>query len=112
MKKSLLALCLLVAAPMSVMAAEDSKLVPLPVPPQLPPQVQSGQVLEPEVTIRETKKGKVHRYSVNGQVYMVKVVPQAGPAYYFLDSDGDGRLDARVNDIHNVSVPQWVLFSW
>jgi len=43
---------------------------------------------------------------------MVKVVPQAGPAYYFIDSDGDGRLDARVNDIHNISVPQWVLFSW
>jgi len=111
MNKTLLALCLLVAVPMAAMA-EDSKLIPLPTPPKLPPKVQSGQVLEPEVTIRETKKGKVHRYSVNGQVYMVKVVPQAGPAYYFIDSDGDGRLDARVNSIHNISVPQWVLFSW
>ncbi len=111
MKKTLLALCLLALAPMAV-AAEDSKLIPLPKPPKLPPKVQSGQVLEPEVTIRETKKGKVHRYSVNGQVYMVKVVPEAGPPYYFIDSDGDGRLDARVNDIHNISVPQWVLFSW
>ncbi len=112
MNKILLALCLLVAAPMAAVAADNSKLTPLPVPPKMPPQVQSGEVLEPEVTIRETDKGKVHRYSVNGQVYMVKVVPAAGPAYYFIDSDGDGRLDARVNDIHNISVPQWVLFSW
>ena len=112
MNKTLLALCLLVAVPLAAVAAENSKLVPLPTPPKLPPKVQSGQVLEPEVTIRETSKGKVHRYSVNGQIYMVKVVPRAGPAYYFIDSDGDGRLDARGNDIQNISVPQWVLFSW
>ena len=112
MKKILLALCLLIAVPMLGMAAENSELQPLPGPPKLPPQVQSGQVLEPEVTIVETDKGTVHRYSVNGQVYMVKVVPQAGPPYYFIDSNGDGQLDARVNDIHNISVPQWVLFSW
>ncbi len=112
MKKILLALCLLVAAPMLAMAEEKSDLQPLPGPPKLPPQVQSGEVLEPEVTIVETDKGTVHKYSVNGQVYMVKVVPEAGPPYYFIDSDGDGKLDAKVNDIHNISVPQWVLFSW
>lgn len=108
MKKNLLALSLLIALPLSTMAAENSELAQ----PKLPPQVQSGQVLEPEVTIRETDKGTVHKYSVNGQVYMVKVVPEAGPPYYFIDSDGDGQLDAKVNDIHNISVPQWVLFSW
>lgn len=108
MKKNLLALYLLITLPMSTMAAENGELAQ----PKLPPQVQSGQVLEPEVTIRETDKGTVHKYSVNGQVYMVKVVPEAGPPYYFIDSDGDGRLDAKVNDIHNISVPQWVLFSW
>lgn len=113
MNKILLALCLLVAVPMAAMAADDSEATPLPIAPPPPPQVQSGEVLEePEVTIKQTDKGTVHRYSVNGQVYMVKVVPTAGPAYYFIDSDGDGRLDARVDDIHNISVPQWVLFSW
>ncbi len=112
MKKILLVLCLLVAAPMAAMAADDSKPIPLPIAPPPPPQVKSGEVLEPEVTIEQTDKGTVHRYSVNGQVYMVKVVPEAGPPYYFIDSDGDGRLDARVDDIHNISVPQWVLFSW
>jgi hypothetical protein len=112
MNKTLLAICLFVALPMLAMAADEGELQPLPGSPKLPPQVQSGKVLEPEVTIRETDKGTVHKYSVNGQVYMVKVVPEAGPPYYFIDSDGDGELDARVNDIHNISVPQWVLFSW
>ncbi len=112
MKKTMLALCLLVAVPMAALAEEKGELSALPIPPELPPQVQSGEVLEPEVTISETAKGTVHRYSVNGRVYMVKVVPAAGPPYYFLDSDGDGELDARADDIHNISVPQWVLFSW
>lgn len=111
MKKILLVTFLLIALPMAVIA-EEGELQPLPGSPKLPPQVQSGRVLEPEVTIRETDKGTVKKYSVNGQVYMVKVIPEAGPAYYFIDSDGDGELDARVNDIHNISVPQWVLFSW
>ena len=88
MKKTILTLCLLVAVPLAALAEEEGELSSLPIPPQLPPQVQTGEVLEPEVTISETSRGTVHRYSVNGKIYMVKVVPAAGPPYYFLDSDG------------------------
>jgi hypothetical protein len=112
MKKSEQALmALLLAIPLMALAADD--LAPVPEPPQLPPQVESGEVLEPEVTIVESDKGTVHEYRVNGQLYMVKVVPIAGPAYYLLDNDGDGQMDVRQEDHpRNVAIPQWVLFSW
>lgn len=81
-------------------------------PPRLPEPQQSGEALEPEVTIVETDRGTVHEYRVNGQLYMVKIVPRVGEPYYMLDTNGDGEMDAREDDIHNVATPQWVLFSW
>ena len=81
------------------------------VPPP-PPPLQSGEALEPEVTIIQREDEKVYEYKVGGRVYMVKVVPVAGPAYYFLDQDGDGELDATRYGPEEISVPQWVLFRW
>lgn len=80
--------------------------------PPPPPVLQSGEALEPEVTIIQRKDETVYEYRVNGSVYMVKVVPAAGPPYYFLDQDGDGKLDAQKYGPGEVSVPQWVLFRW
>ncbi|MEW7979062.1 MAG: DUF2782 domain-containing protein [Candidatus Sedimenticola endophacoides] len=85
---------------------------PVPEPPDLPPQIESGEALEPEVTIRESKKGTIEQYSVNGRVYMVKVTPRTGPPYYLVDSDGDGQLDQIEDSPRSLSVPQWVLFRW
>ena len=81
-------------------------------PPVLPPQVESGEVPEPDVTIIERKNETVEQYSVNGHVYMVKIVPRTGPPYYLLDLDGDGVLDVRRDSPTDISIPQWVLFSW
>ena len=81
-------------------------------PPKLPPQVESGEILEPDVTIIETEKGQIQQYSVNGNVYMVRIVPTSGPPYYLLDLDGDGTLDVRRDRPQDISIPQWVLFSW
>lgn len=113
MKKSerflVLLVLLLLALPLVSMAAD----APIPEPPKLPPQVESGEVLEPEVTIIENDKGTIQEYRVNGQLYMIKVVPIAGPPYYLLDNDGDGQMDVRQEDHPgNVAIPQWVLFSW
>jgi hypothetical protein len=123
MKKSLLMLALLLAASM-VFAQEEAsapsdeqvaddlpEFADAPEPPTLPPQVQSGEVLEPEVTIRESDEGTVEEYRMGGQLYMVKITPTTGPAYYLIDSDGDGEF-VRQDDITESSVPQWVLFSW
>lgn len=110
MKRTLLASLLLLVLPCGVFAQERA---PLPEPPDLPPQVESGDVLEPEVTIRESEKGTIQEYRVNGRMYMVKITPVAGPPYYLLDNDGDGEMDVR-QEAHpgNVAIPQWVLFSW
>ena len=82
----------------------------VPAPPVLPEPVQSGEALEPEVTIIESDKGTIYEYRANGALYMVKVQPVAGPAYYMYDTDGDGQLDVRQNRPWDNYVPQWVLF--
>jgi len=110
MKKTLVALGVWAVCTLS-QAQDAGPSVAVEAPPP-PPQMQSGEVLEPEVTIQETPKGKVEEYRLNGRIYMVKVTPSAGPPYYLLDTNGDGELDAREDSIYNVAVPQWVLFSW
>lgn len=92
--------------------ADDKAKEDLLVPPP-PPKLQSGEAIEPEVTIIKKKDATEERYSVNGQVYAVKITPVGGPAYYMIDTDGDGSLETVQNDLdRGLSVPQWILFSW
>jgi hypothetical protein len=85
----------------------------VPEPPELPSRVESGEVLEPEVTIVPQKEGTVEEYRINGVLYMVKVIPKKGPPYYLIDNDGDGVLESRRSQLYdNYNVPQWVIFSW
>jgi len=70
-------------------------------------------LLVPEVTIRETDQGKVKEYRINGQLYLIKVIPRHGPPYYLMDTDGDGTLDSRRSDLDpDVLIPRWTLFRW
>jgi len=93
--------------------AEDRKPVDDAVVPPPPPRVQSGEAIEPDVTIIEKDEQRIEQYSINGQVYAAKITPVSGPAYYLIDTDGDGSLETRRNDIErNLQVPQWILFSW
>jgi len=109
MKRVIIVLLLLL--PLGLAAAQQP-VEDIPQPPTLPEPVQSGETLEPEVTIMETDKGTIYEYRLNGNLYMVKVQPVAGPPYYLLDTDGDGEMDVRENRIWNNHIPQWVLFSW
>lgn len=93
-------------------SAPSGELLPVPEPPQIPSAVQSGEPLEPEVTIIQREKETVEEYRVNGRLFKVKITPSAGPPYYLIDSDGDGVLETRSNDITDINIPQWVLFSW
>ncbi|QSA98212.1 DUF2782 domain-containing protein [Methylococcus sp. EFPC2] len=89
------------------------RLEPLPEVPDLPPQVQSGENMEPDVTIIRKGKDLIEEYRVHGHLYMVKIKPSIGPAYYLVDTDGDGNLETRRRDVEKqMQVPQWVLFSW
>jgi hypothetical protein len=80
--------------------------------PSLPGRYEGDSFSAPEVTIIETDEEVIYEYRVKGQVYMVKVEPIAGPPYYMVDTDGDGTLDVQDQRAPELSVPQWLLFSW
>lgn len=85
---------------------------PVPKPPDLPEPMQSGEAIEPEVTIIQEEDRKIEEYRLNGRLYMVKVIPSVGPPYYFVDRDGDGTLESRKRGLDTPQVPQWVIFRW
>jgi len=111
MKRLIIAAALSVAVSAAV-AQSGNELRAYPEPPDIPPASYQGETVEPEVTIIETEKETVYEYRVRGQLYMVKVQPQVGPPYYFLDTDGDGQLDAQQDRVWSNNINQWVLFSW
>ena len=90
---------------------EGLEELPAPLPP--PDPVEHDEELEPEVTIVRKKDSTVEEYRLNGRLYMVKVTPNVGKPYYFVDKDGDGVMESRMSDLYNpMRVPQWVIFSW
>jgi hypothetical protein len=43
----------------------------------------------------------------------VRIVPEVGKPYYLVDTDGDGQMDKRTDDLaDNMLVPSWVIYSW
>lgn len=85
----------------------------MPEPPELPPRVQSGEEMEPDITIIRKGKDTIQEYRRNGQLYMIKVQPQVGPAYYLLDVNGDGTMDVKKTDFDkNTNINLWTLFEW
>ena len=106
-----LLLSLLIAAPAAwAQADRPANLEPLPAVPPPPPEMQPfDEALEPQVTIRKDERGTVQEYRVNGKLYMVKIVPEAGAPYYLIDNDGDGRLESHSPVDPGVKVPMWVI---
>lgn len=103
------------AAPEPVAGGEEAatEFAPVPEPPELPSRLEDGQPIEPQVTIVRKKDAVVEEYRANGRLFMVKVTPAVGPAYYLMDRDGDGRMESRMSKISDeIAVPQWVIFSW
>lgn len=91
--------------------------------PPPPPPVDAGaedeaapldtEALEGQIVIRPREGERIEEYRVNGRLYMVKVIPRKGPPYYLIDSDGDGHLDTRRDELGpDVEVPRWVIIRW
>ena len=103
-------------SPRSPDSVTSDKPAAVPEPPDLPMPVESGEPLEPEepeIIIKRRGKKTIQEYRINGALYMVKIVPDIGPPYYLIDSDGDGNMDVRKTDLQKtIKVPQWVLFRW
>ena len=111
-KLKLLALLLCVLLmPYHVLAAgKPADAEPLEdVPP--PPKIVDGEALEaePQVTIRKKGKETVEEYSVNGQVYMMKVTPEHGVPYYLHKDDQEGGW-VNTGPVEPLSIPKWVIF--
>lgn len=99
--------------------AQDELEKPPPIPPEeagdvpIPPKVP-GEEIEPTVTIRVEEERTIEEYSYKGQVYMVKVTPKGGVPYYYLDTDGDGRLelDESQRALNPVQPVYWKVKEW
>jgi hypothetical protein len=79
----------------------------------LPPKVQ-GEQLEPTVTIREEEDRRIEEYRMNGRIYMIKVTPENGIPYYYIDSDGDGQLELDMTQqaLNPVQPVYWKIKEW
>lgn len=82
-------------------------------PPPIPPKITSEEV-EPSVNIRRQEDKLVEEYSINGRVYMVKITPDKGLPYYYLDEDGDGLLELQPGDeaLNPVRPAYWKVKEW
>ena len=118
---ALLVSCL--ASPLATLAADDNAkfgeapppppAVTVPVPDEGDDPASAKGGPQPEVTIVQRKDAKVEEYRLNGRLYMVKVIPFVGPPYYFVDRDGDGLMESKINGRGaEPRAPQWVILSW
>lgn len=79
----------------------------------VPNSSSADEALEPQVVIRKSGENTIEEYRVNGQLFKVKVTPAVGPAYFMIDTDGDGVMDQRYDRLGDqLTTPQWVLFKW
>ncbi|MFO7603815.1 MAG: DUF2782 domain-containing protein [Gammaproteobacteria bacterium] len=85
----------------------------VPPPPDDLPGLDPNQPMpEDTVTIIRRESTVIEEHRINGQLRYAKVTPKSGPPYYLYDSDGDGILDSRHNDLDNPPIQRWILFSW
>lgn len=106
----------LLLLPFVANALEDDappRLENVPDVPEPPARVKSGENLEPDITIIRKGKKTVQEYRRGGRLYMVKVIPDVGFPYYLHDTDGDGKMDVRSNQLdRGADVNMWNILEW
>jgi len=101
-------ICGIVSAP--VLADSDEVQAPPPTP---APDLSNPLQQQPQIIVRPAPSGEVEEYRMGGQLYMIKVTPEKGISYYLVDSDGDGSLETRRNELGSpFAIPQWTLKRW
>ncbi|MDH5395676.1 MAG: DUF2782 domain-containing protein [Gammaproteobacteria bacterium] len=82
-------------------------------PPPLPDEADdSRNIPQPEVTIIRKKDTVIEEYRVHGRLRFVKITPRTGKPYYMVDTDGDGILETRENNLANPPINRWILLEW
>jgi len=102
----------IVCAVALIMTANVSLAANIDKPPVLPEPLRDGETIEPEINIIQKDDRTIEEYRVNGQLYMIKVTPNIGVPYYFMDTDGDGSLESQQHELQGHLVPNWILLQW
>lgn len=102
--------CLVLSTPVLATKGEPAQI---PEPPGLPHNYTPSQesdpdALEPEVTIVPKQNAIHEEYRINGVLYMIKVKPKKGPAYYLIDREGAGDF-TRSDFEPKIAIPKWVI---
>tara|TARA_R110002073_G_scaffold316217_3_gene489036 strand:- start:1582 stop:1929 length:348 start_codon:yes stop_codon:yes gene_type:complete len=79
----------------------------LPEPPPLPPEIEFDPELEPEITIIKRAEATIEEHRINGELYMIKVIPVIGLPYYLVQNRGRGQFTHSGEPGSNVSPPMW-----
>lgn len=69
--------------------------------------------LQPDIELRDFENRTVEEYRINGNLYMIRITPKFGPAYYLVDDTGTGELDLRRTAYgRDIVIPRWTLLTW
>ncbi len=102
---ALIALLVIVVAPVSAQTRSDLQPLPDVPPPVMAPLSDS---LEPQVTIRKREGDTVEEHRVNGKLYKIVVTPENAPPYTLIDQRGDGVfVRPEAQGTPQLSVPMW-----
>ena len=96
------------AKPAAQQAVADA---PRPVDPPLPEKAQPPDEPPPTVSIRNVKGAVIEEYRQGTRLYMIRVVPERGIAYSYMDTDGNGRLEYEGED-GPVRPVYYTLYEW
>jgi Protein of unknown function (DUF2782) len=115
MRHSYRILMALLFVPMLAFAAPPPPpdLQDLPEPPPAPEGYETGQTEpQPDITIKKRGEDTVEEYSINGQVYQMKITPPHGVPYYLVKKSVDGGWSRMDGPGERIAVPQWVIFTF
>jgi len=123
MRTYLFTLCLIAAADGYATAAKETAAdsasetktavadAPRPKDPPLPDKAQPPDEPPPTVSIRNVKGAVIEEYRQGSRLYMIRVVPERGIAYTYMDTDGNGRLEYEGED-GPVRPVYYTLYEW
>ncbi len=81
--------------------------VSAPDEPVLVPEYQPAPE-ESRIIIRRSENEVFYEYRVHGELLEIKVVPNVGPSYYLVPSEGGWIREDRSQTL----IPSWILFRW
>lgn len=91
-------------------SAED-KPVHVPPPPAIPDKFEEQSRIQADVVIRKGKNKVIEEYRINGDLYLVRIIPTVGKPYYIRYPDGAAGPAIR-SDLEEIKTPFWKLFEW